>query len=148
MVVGCALRRKKKNMSNKTRGYCVCCRRQSSPQWHPSNEETDPYRKTNIPERYEKANKVCHKCFKDLKANEPSNKRSDIPRAGNGLFANRDYKFGETITFYGGKVYTDRKNVPKSSYYVLSRGGFFIDGRVNFCKAKGRWVQQIYCTII
>eukprot|EP01127_Copromyxa_protea_P015623 TRINITY_DN451_c0_g1_i14.p1 TRINITY_DN451_c0_g1~~TRINITY_DN451_c0_g1_i14.p1 ORF type:complete len:190 (-),score=14.16 TRINITY_DN451_c0_g1_i14:1795-2364(-) len=123
-------------------GYCVCCRRRSSPQYHPSNERTDCYRKTDLPERYDKANRVCHSCFIDLKADEPSVKRSDIPRAGNGLFADRDYKWGETITYYNGKIYTDRSKVPASCAYVLYRGGFFIDGRVKFgSRGKGRYIN-------
>jgi hypothetical protein len=78
-----------------------------------------------------------------LKPDTPSIKPSTIKGAGNGLFADRDYKWGETVTMYTGKVYSEYSKVPNNnSDYVLQRGGFWIDGAKGFKTGLGRYIND------
>lgn len=130
----------KKIMKASKCGYCVCCKRSRSSRWYPLSDNTRPYVVDTAAKKGVRPNMVCALCTRRLKANQPSVKRSTIPKAGNGLFADRDYKWGETVTYYSGKVYTDRRDVPASPY-ILFRAGFFIDGRVDFDGSLGRYIN-------
>lgn len=68
-------------------------------------------------------------------------KRSNIRGAGNGLFADRDYTWGETVAFYKGVVHADKTTLSKNSSYVLQRCGFYIDGKSGFEDGLGRYIN-------
>ena len=124
----------------KKNGKCLSCGTTRCTQWHPVSPDIEQYidlSKWTPPRKKQ----VCHVCRVRLHGNKPIVKRSTIRAAGNGLFADRDYKWGEVITMYTGKVYSSRGDVPPKSNYVLFRGGFWIDGRTSFGTGLGRYIN-------
>lgn len=132
------------------RGKCVLCGKTSSNRWCQCPENLYHRRLSAPGEISETAlnkNQSCG-CHRKASTTPPEQegpfvRRSTIRGAGNGLFADRDYKWGETIALYKGKIYADRTEVPKSDY-VLQRGGFWIDGRVHFGNTGlGRYINAV-----
>ena len=93
--------------TKKNQGLCISCGTTCSVQWHPCPTKDLPFVREEFIEKAKrskrKPNQLCHKCFINLNRDEgPSVKKSDIKGAGNGLFAERDYKWGEIVCWYTG----------------------------------------------
>lgn len=69
-------------------------------------------------------------------------KKSKIPGAGDGLFAAKDFKAGETVADYGGEIINAAEHNRRNGNYSLqiSRNKF-IDGR-STQSGLGRWVND------
>ena len=97
--------------------------------------------------------KTCHQCFNRLDNTKPSVRRSDIPGAGNGLFAERDYKWNEFVCWYkgvlsvcvysllSGVVLNDVNQCQNRSYVYGSSKQFAVDGRFHFGDGVGRYIN-------
>lgn len=86
--------------------------------------------------------RCCERCYRAVivavKNSEPIVLPSTIREAGLGLFAQHDYKAGERITEYGGKIF-DKKEVPLLPTAAFARqlnGTQVIDGSCAF-RTKG-----------
>jgi SET domain-containing protein len=73
---------------------------------------------------------------------------SQIPGAGMGLFAQKDFQKGEYVTNYGG-VIVDQEKVKEepfnsSMYKLLHPSGHTLDARFVFdmCSDRGRWIND------
>lgn len=78
-------------------------------------------------------------------ARGPIVRKSRIPRAGNGLFADRAYRKGAVITRYGGTLLSDAQVRRSASKYVMTdERGRHHDARLvnNPDKEKGRWIND------
>lgn len=96
--------------------------------------------------------RCCERCYRAVivavKNSEPIVLPSTIREAGLGLFAQRDYKAGERITEYGGKIF-DKKEVPLLPTAAFARqlnGTQVIDGSCAFrtngdCTGLGRYAN-------
>jgi hypothetical protein len=87
------------------RGLCVTCGRVTSTRFHNVPDKAKAYIKEHLLVKTKETRatpKVCHKCFYDLEEAKPSVMKSTISRAGNGLFADRDYGFNEFVCWYSG----------------------------------------------
>lgn len=121
----------------KKQGKCALCGVARSSRWY------------NIPDhlkeqiKYE-SSKICELDYtRNKQSNTPVVTKSTIPNAGNGLFADRDYKWNEIITYYDGKEYAlDDPNLPEDKSYFKQCGRYLIDGRVNFGNALGRYINS------
>lgn len=82
---------------------------------------------------------VCNLCYVRLRSDQPGVKRSTIPGAGNGLFANKDYAWGEVVTWYKGSIHVKRPQ--HESSYILYRDGVWIDGKKGFTDGLGRYIN-------
>jgi hypothetical protein len=107
---------------------------------------------------YHKPIGLCKKCevaLSSAKTNEtPAVLPSRIPGAGKGtypahflsfkigLFALQTYEKGDLITLYGGQVYASNPTHLQDTRYVLFRGGFYIDGKIEYGKDLGRWIND------
>lgn len=80
---------------------CVICLRTSTSRCYPYNNKWEAFVQVDVTS----VSKVCNVCSKRLSPEHPSVHKSTIPGAGNGLFAERDYGFGEVVTYYDGEVY-------------------------------------------
>jgi hypothetical protein len=116
---------------------CVTCGITRAPRWGPYTDKYEPYKMIENPRR----NLMCAKCKLNLDLNDVSCKRSTIPSAGNGLFAHRDIMWNEEITEYSGRIYATTEKLPRDQRYILQKNGMYIDGRVQFGKAKGRYIN-------
>lgn len=90
----------------KKSGLCVSCGRTSSSGWYNvpnrANAYINPVHVSKIPKHRVPGNKLCRVCYGNLRDDGPSIKRSNIPRAGNGVFANKYYKKNTIVGWYKG----------------------------------------------
>jgi hypothetical protein len=85
---------------------------------------------------------ICALCKRNLNPGTPSVKKSTIKNAKNGLFAEKNYFWGEEITSYNGNIYSKKSLLPSDTSYVLSKNGIYIDGKYNFGDSKGRYINS------
>lgn len=126
----------------KAQGFCVTCGCTTSSRFrcalpgHIRRHEAPASRK-------QKQDQVCAKCYNRTTSEEaPYVAPSTIKGAGNGLFANRDYKYGEFVCKYGGQVYDQRPTTP-SNYIIqikIGRDLKYIDARYN--GGPGRYINE------
>lgn len=75
----------------------------------------------------------------------PSVQKSNLKKAGNGLFADKDYGKGAVVTKYGGALLSDSQVKRSASKYVMTDDhGKHHDSRLvsNPDKEKGRWIND------
>lgn len=122
----------------KKKGKCAICGRTTSTRWYPLTEDLIHLVKFTS-ERYKH---ICELDYTRTRNKDvPIVSRSTIPHAGNGLFADRDYKWNEIITYYDGKVYSPNEPLPSNKSYFKGCGRYIIDGRVNFGDGLGRYIN-------
>ena len=132
-------------------GFCVSCKTRKSNTFEPMKDKWKQFKYFKTPPKV-KQNMFCAKCSKGiwvgLANNQPIMKPTS-EKIGNRLFAQHDYKKNEIVTYYSGNVHKFNTKAEldnfiwtnDTTYMYQPKKLTIIDGKFNFAKGKGRYIN-------
>jgi hypothetical protein len=119
-------------------GFCVSCGCRKATGY--KNASSLHLHRYTPPAGYSgKHNQVCNRCaMRKISKSSPYVAVSNIKKAGNGLFAHRNFNYNEIVCTYTGTTYDSPPQ--NNSDYIVEFNNMFIDGKLN--GGLGRYINE------